>query len=52
MMLSVKQGGIKYHFWVFGMTRRGIEPRSPVLGQWTSEEYLKKSKENLILLYN
>ena len=28
-MLSVKQGGIKYHFWVFGITRPGIEPRSP-----------------------
>ena len=28
-MLSVKQGGIKYYFWVFGMTRPGIEPRSP-----------------------
>ena len=28
-MLSLKQGGIKYHFWVFGMTRPGIEPRSP-----------------------
>ena len=29
-MLSVKQGGIKYHFsWVFGMTRPGIEPQSP-----------------------
>ena len=27
--LSVKQGGIKYHFWVFGMTRPGIECRSP-----------------------
>ena len=28
-MLSVKQGGIKYHFRVFGMTRPGIDPRSP-----------------------
>ena len=28
-MLSVKQGGIKYHFLIFGMTRPGIEPRSP-----------------------
>ena len=29
-MLSVKQGRIKYHFFkVFGMTRPGIEPRSP-----------------------
>ena len=27
--MSVKQGGIKYHFWVFGMTRLGIEPQSP-----------------------
>ena len=29
IMLSVKQGGIKYHFSVFGMTRPGIERRSP-----------------------
>ena len=29
IMLSVMQGGIKYHFWVFGMTRLRIEPRSP-----------------------
>ena len=25
LMLSVKQSGIKYHFWVFAMTRPGIE---------------------------
>ena len=25
-MLSVKQGGIKYHFWVFCITRPEIEP--------------------------
>ena len=29
IMLSVKRGGIKYHFWVFGMTRLGIESRFP-----------------------
>ena len=29
VMLSVKQGGVKYHSWVFGMTRAGIESRSP-----------------------
>ena len=28
IMLSVKPGGIKYQFWVFVMTRPGIEPRS------------------------
>ena len=28
IILNVKQGGIKYHFWVFGMTRPGIEPWS------------------------
>ena len=27
--LSDKQGCINYHFWVFSMTRPGIEPRSP-----------------------
>ena len=25
----VKQGGMKYHFWIFGITQPGIEPRSP-----------------------
>ena len=29
ILLSVKQGGIKYYFKVFGMTRPGIEPRYP-----------------------
>ena len=28
-MLNVKQGGIKYHFWVLGNTRPGIEPKTP-----------------------
>ena len=28
-MLGAKQGGIKYHFLVFGVTRPGIESRSP-----------------------
>ena len=28
IMLSVNQGGIKYNFWVFGMTWSRIEPRS------------------------
>ena len=27
-MPSVKQGGIKFHFWVFGMNPPGIDPRS------------------------
>ena len=29
IMLIVKQGGIKNQFWVFGVTRPGIEPLSP-----------------------
>ena len=28
-MLSVKQGGIKYYFWVFSMTPPETEPRLP-----------------------
>ena len=28
IMPCVKQGGIKYHFWVFGMTRPGNDPCS------------------------
>ena len=30
IMPSAKLGGIKYHFWVFGMTQPGIEPRFPM----------------------
>ena len=30
-MLSIKQGDIQYHFWVFGMTWSGIEPWSSKL---------------------
>ena len=26
-MLSDKQGGIKYYFWIFGISWPGIEPR-------------------------
>ena len=45
IMLSVKQGGIKYHFWVFGMTRAGIEPRSTgPLSQWLDKKRLKIEK--------
>ena len=29
IMLSVKEGGISYHFWVFGMTWPVVEPWSP-----------------------
>ena len=44
IMLSVKQGGIKHSFWVFGRTQPEIEPRSPgplantlPLSQWWLE---------------
>ena len=38
-MLSVKQGDIKYYFWVFGMTRHGIEPTSvfQVIGEHSTQ---------------
>ena len=41
-MLSVKQGGIKYQFEVFGMTRHGIEPRplGPVANTLTIRHYI------------
>ena len=29
ILLIIKQDSIKYHFWVFGMNRPDIEPRSP-----------------------
>ena len=31
LILSAKQGGIRSHFLVFGMTRPGIEPQPPSL---------------------
>ena len=53
-MLSVKQGGIKYHFWVFGMTRPGTETQSPgpfySLGQWPGSYDLLKLF--LLLIWN
>ena len=30
-MMSVKQGGIKYHFLIFGMTQPAIEPQANTL---------------------
>ena len=34
IMLSAKQGGIKYHFWVFGITRPGDwTPVSRTIGE-------------------
>ena len=45
IMLCVKQGGIKYHFWVFGMTRLGIESQvSQAIGEYSThlmEQYFK-----------
>ena len=42
IMLSIKQFGIKYHFWVFGITGPVFETQSPgaltntlSIGQWT-----------------
>ena len=36
-MLSVKQGGIKFHFFkVFGMTRPGIEPIGEHSNRWAN----------------
>ena len=50
-MLSVKQGGIKYHFWVFGMTRPGIEPRSPgPLANTLTATILKSGTKKLIII--
>ena len=37
-MLSVNQGGIKYHFWVFGMTRSGIRTQvSQTIGEHSTD---------------
>ena len=47
-MLRGKQGGIKYHLWVFGMPRPGIEPRSS--GPLANNQLIrKKKKKNTIL---
>ena len=45
-MINVKQGGIKYYFSVFGMTRPGIETRSPgplanILLIWPMARFLR-----------
>ena len=42
IMLSVKQGVIKYHFWAIGMTQPGIEPQSP--GKLTTNCLVKESQ--------
>ena len=52
-MLSVKLGGIKYHFWVFGMTRPGIEPRSPrPLAQIKFCKWKKINKDDTLIIQN
>ena len=47
-MLSIKQGGIKYYFWVFGMTRPGIEPQSlgPLVNTQMKKVHLKDAMES------
>ena len=50
IILSVKQGSIKYHFGVFAMTRPGIETRSPgllanILFIWPIINILNKWKD-------
>ena len=48
--LSFKQGGIKYHFWVFGMTQPEIEPYV----SWTIGERsfsISSLKDSTLLLY-
>ena len=49
-MLSVKQGGIKYHFGVFGMTQPGIETQSPVplANTLTKQKTPKKNKQSTL----
>ena len=48
IMLSDKQGCIKYHFWVFGMNRLGIEPRSP--GTLANTLYMYSQKTHAFIL--
>ena len=52
ILLSVKQGGMKYHFKVFGMTRSGIEPRSPIpLANTVPARPMSKKKKKSTLIY-
>ena len=53
-MLSVKPSGIKYRFWVFGMTRPGIEPLSsgPQENSLLVRPNEKKNPETLLQLKN
>ena len=55
-MLSAKQGGIKYHFWVF-MTLPGIEPWFPrllenTLTTWPMDQYYILLAEESINCFN
>ena len=49
-MLSVKQEGIKYNFWVFGLTRPGIKTRFPdalvnILLNWPMGQSLRNQEQ-------
>ena len=50
-MQIVKQGGIKYHFFLeFGMTWPGIEPRSP--GPLSNTQLIRPMARSLLLIQN
>ena len=50
IMLSVKQGHTKYHFWVFGMNQPGIEPwYSGPLGNSLKKEQNKQVNFRLFI---
>ena len=46
-MLSVKQGGVEDSFWVFGMIRPGIKPRS---SESLANTKAFRSEQDLIIL--
>ena len=49
IMLSLKQGGIKYHFWVFCMTQPGTEPWSPgPLANTLTPIIIHRSNHNIV----
>ena len=51
LMQSFKQGGIKNHFWVFGMTRPGNKTLvSPAIGKHTTHSFLKMFKIDILWL--
>ena len=55
LILRIKQAGIKYYFWVFGLTHTGIEPQFPwirVCPSFLRQLLIVKEHINLHAVFN